>query len=41
MTSPVLDFWFDFASTYSYPAAIRIESLAREAGVTRRARRTG
>jgi len=34
MTSPVLDFWFDFASTYSYPAAIRIESLAREAGVT-------
>lgn len=23
-----LDFWFDFASTYSYPAAMRIESLA-------------
>jgi 2-hydroxychromene-2-carboxylate isomerase len=34
MTSPVLDFWFDFASTYSYPAAIRIAPLAREAGVT-------
>ena len=34
MASPVLDFWFDFASTYSYPAAIRIAPLAREAGVT-------
>jgi len=34
MTSPVLDFWFDFASAYSYPAAIRIAPLAREAGVT-------
>jgi 2-hydroxychromene-2-carboxylate isomerase len=34
MTLPVLDFWFDFASTYSYPAAIRIAPLAREAGVT-------
>jgi 2-hydroxychromene-2-carboxylate isomerase len=34
MTSPVLSFWFDFASTYSYPAAIRIAPLAREAGVT-------
>ena len=34
MTSLVLDFWFDFASTYSYPAAIRIAPLAREAGVT-------
>ena len=30
----VLDFWFDFASTYSYPAAMRIRPLAREAGVT-------
>jgi 2-hydroxychromene-2-carboxylate isomerase len=26
-------FWFDFASTYSYPAAMRIERLARERGV--------
>jgi 2-hydroxychromene-2-carboxylate isomerase len=34
MTSPVLSFWFDFASPYSYPAAIRIAPLAREAGVT-------
>jgi 2-hydroxychromene-2-carboxylate isomerase len=28
-----LSFWFDFASTYSYPAAMRIERLARERGV--------
>jgi 2-hydroxychromene-2-carboxylate isomerase len=33
MPGPVLDFWFDFASTYSYPAAIRIGRLAAEAGV--------
>ena len=25
---PTLDFWFEFASTYSYPAAMRIEALA-------------
>ncbi|MBX9826017.1 MAG: 2-hydroxychromene-2-carboxylate isomerase [Xanthobacteraceae bacterium] len=30
---PLLDFWFDFASTYSYPAAVRIGRLATEAGV--------
>ena len=28
-----MEFWFEFASTYSYPAAMRIERLAREAGV--------
>jgi 2-hydroxychromene-2-carboxylate isomerase len=28
-----LDFWFDFASTYSYPAALRIGALAAEAHV--------
>lgn len=28
-----LEFWFDFASTYSYPAALRVEQLARDAGV--------
>ena len=33
MNAPVLDFWFDFASTYSYPAAMRIGQLAAEAGV--------
>jgi 2-hydroxychromene-2-carboxylate isomerase len=34
MSSPALDFWFDFASTYSYPAALRIRALADAAGVT-------
>ncbi len=28
-----LEFWFEFASSYSYPAAMRIESAARAAGV--------
>ncbi len=28
-----LEFWFEFASTYSYPAAMRIEPLARAEGV--------
>lgn len=28
-----IDFWFDFASTYSYIAAMRIEELCRDAGV--------
>jgi len=27
-----LEFWFEFASTYSYPAAMRIEQLAADAG---------
>jgi 2-hydroxychromene-2-carboxylate isomerase len=35
---PRLDFWFDFASTYSYPAAMRIAPLAVTAGVTVRFR---
>jgi 2-hydroxychromene-2-carboxylate isomerase len=30
---PALDFWFEFASTYSYPAAIRIAPLAAVRGV--------
>lgn len=33
MADKVLDFWFDFASTYSYPAAMRIGSLAATTGV--------
>jgi 2-hydroxychromene-2-carboxylate isomerase len=33
MTVPALDFWFEFASTYSYPAAMRIDALAGKAGV--------
>jgi 2-hydroxychromene-2-carboxylate isomerase len=28
-----LEFWFEFASTYSYPAAMRVEQVARDAGV--------
>lgn len=28
-----LDFWFEFGSTYSYPAAMRIEALAARRGV--------
>lgn len=28
-----LEFWFEFASTYSYPAAMRVESEARARGV--------
>ncbi len=30
---PSIAFWYEFASTYSYPAAMRIEALAEEAGV--------
>ena len=30
---PVLEFWFDFASTYAYLSAMRIEPLAETAGV--------
>jgi len=35
---PALDFWFDFASTYSYPAAMRVGPLAAKAGVSIRFR---
>jgi 2-hydroxychromene-2-carboxylate isomerase len=38
MAKPVLDFWFEFASTYSYPAAMRLGPLAQKAGVTVRFR---
>jgi 2-hydroxychromene-2-carboxylate isomerase len=33
MSKPLLEFWYEFASTYSYPAAMRVESLAKRAGV--------
>ena len=33
MTAPYLDFWFDFASTYSYPAIMRVGALARREAV--------
>jgi 2-hydroxychromene-2-carboxylate isomerase len=29
----MLEFWYEFASTYSYPAAMRIERLAADKGV--------
>jgi len=35
---PALDFWLDFASTYSYPATMRIAPLAAAAGVAVRYR---
>jgi 2-hydroxychromene-2-carboxylate isomerase len=38
MTPPRLDFWFEFASTYSYPAALRIGPLAAAAGMAVRFR---
>lgn len=34
MTKPVLDFWYDFASTYSFLSALRIAPLAEAEGVT-------
>jgi len=34
MVAPSLDFFYEFASTYSYIAAMRIGELAAEAGVT-------
>ena len=34
MSRPRLDFWFEFASTYTYPAAMRIDRIAAERGVT-------
>jgi 2-hydroxychromene-2-carboxylate isomerase len=30
---PCLEFWFEFGSTYTYPAIMRIEKLAQTAGV--------
>jgi 2-hydroxychromene-2-carboxylate isomerase len=33
MSRPLLDFWLEFASTYSYPAAMRIGALAKAAGI--------
>ncbi len=28
-----IEFWYEFASTYSYPAAMRVEAVAADAGV--------
>jgi 2-hydroxychromene-2-carboxylate isomerase len=30
---PVLEFWYEFASSYSYPAVMRVEALARARGL--------
>jgi 2-hydroxychromene-2-carboxylate isomerase len=35
---PILDFWLDFGSTYSYPACMRIDAIARDAGIAIRYR---
>ncbi len=32
--TPTVEFWFDFASTYSYPAAMRIDRLADATGIS-------
>lgn len=34
MTKPVVDFWFEFASTYSYLSAMRLPQMAEATGVT-------
>ena len=33
MTRPTIEFWYEFASSYSYLAVMRIEALAEQAGV--------
>ncbi|MBN9593139.1 MAG: 2-hydroxychromene-2-carboxylate isomerase [Alphaproteobacteria bacterium] len=33
MAAPEITFWYEFASTYSYPAAMRVERLAARAGM--------
>jgi 2-hydroxychromene-2-carboxylate isomerase len=34
MPAAQLSFWFEFASTYSYPAALRVEAASRSSGVS-------
>jgi 2-hydroxychromene-2-carboxylate isomerase len=38
MAPATIDFWFEFGSTYSYPATMRIGALAAQAGVAVRLR---
>lgn len=33
MTRPTMEFWYEFASSYSYLAVMRVEALAGQAGV--------
>lgn len=32
VSAHLVEFWFEFASTYSYPAAMRVESVANQGG---------
>ncbi|MEO0371265.1 MAG: 2-hydroxychromene-2-carboxylate isomerase [Pseudomonadota bacterium] len=34
MANKTIEFWFEFASTYSYLSAMRLPALAQEAGIT-------
>ena len=34
MQAPRIEFWYEFASTYSYLSAMRVEDMAAQAGVT-------
>jgi len=34
LTSPGVEFWYEFGSTYTYLSAYRIEDLAHAAGVS-------
>lgn len=34
MSARSVEFWFEFASTYSYPAALRVEAIAEQHGCT-------
>jgi 2-hydroxychromene-2-carboxylate isomerase len=38
MTRKTIDFWYEFASTYSYPAAMRVEKVTRAADIAVRYR---
>ena len=38
VAAPIVDFWFDFASTYSYLACLRAEAIAKDGEVTIRYR---
>lgn len=38
MPTATVDFWFDFASTYSYPAMMRVGAAAEKAGIAVRLR---
>ena len=41
MSRPVVEFWFEFASTYSYLSVMRIERAAQAVGVLLSSQRFG